>query len=247
MKELIEKVEKVRNAMNLNSNQALYIMAAKEEIYSVDLPFEDLMDLSKKGFVKANQITPIANAAVELALSNFKEKKIAKAVINSKLPIMTNDTAVIVKRLAKAFYRGYTADQDRILKYCTSNAAASPYLYIFMEMFPTADKKRNQKWASHFGGENASGVTLRRLTPGTARKFHQIWKKHDIGLFLLGTYLFIKQSENENDGKFYVAKLETYLAEYQHWYDTAEDMLKDGALDEWMTHKRKIQTNTTAL
>jgi len=102
MKELIEKVEKVRNAMNLNSNQALYIMAAKEEIYSVDLPFEDLMDLSKKGFVKANQITPIANAAVELALSNFKEKKIAKAVINSKLPIMTNDTAVIVKRLAKA-------------------------------------------------------------------------------------------------------------------------------------------------
>ena len=115
---------------------------------------------------------------------------------------------------------------------------------MFLQMFPTSDPNKNKAWEKTFG-KNASGVTLRRLTKGTARKFQDIWKRKDIGLFLTGTYLCIQQSYNADKNAFFVKNMENYLSEWEYWYNMAEDMQKSGELREYINERKPVNKNNS--
>ena len=57
MRQEIEKIIDVSKTLRLTANQALFLIAVKEGIYTVDLPGEELLDLVKKGYLRGNRVT----------------------------------------------------------------------------------------------------------------------------------------------------------------------------------------------
>lgn len=231
----------------LTCNQSLFLFAMSENIFTVDLPGEELLDLVHKKYIKSNHLTEMANMSLINVQNGFKKEEKLDLIKNSLYPNLTKQTGEIVKVLAKHLLEGYSSkDQLRLSRY-SSNIISLPFLHLFLMMFPTSDDNKNLKWKKHFG-VNASKVTLRRITNGTARKFQQIWRTKDIGLFLLATYMFIKESYNEDDDKYYVKKIENYMSEWEYWYDIAQDKLDNGELERFYS-KQKVKTssNTTVI
>lgn len=247
MRQEIEKIIDVSKTLRLTANQALFLIAVKEGIYTVDLPGEELLDLVKKGYLRGNRVTQDGFDKLDQALNDVKAVEIERVKVNSQYPILTKETGQLVKRLAKHFHRGELTPKefDKLSAY-NKNPLAIPFLFMFLQMFPTTNEKANKAWKRHFG-VNASGVTLRKMSRGTARKFQAIWKKKDIGLFLLGTYMFIKESYNQESDKYYVAKIENYLGEWENWYDRAEDLLEAGELSEFTQTSSKSSSSNTVV
>lgn len=248
MKQTIEKIVDVSRRLRITCNQALFLLAYQNGVYTVDIPGEELLELVKKGFMKGNRVTQEAMERLDAALTDVKQVEIERTLVNAQYPILTKDTGQLTKRLATHFLgdRLTGKEFERLLAY-EKNPIAVPFLFIFLEMFPTSNSKKNAAWNKHFETKWGSSVTLRKMSAGTARKFKKIWKKKDIGLFLLGTYLHVKESYNEDAEKYYCKSIENYLAEWEHWYNMAEDMLESGKLTEFTRREVKRSTNTNVI
>jgi len=177
MQQQIEQIVNVSKNLRITCNQSLFLLAYKCGIYTVDLPGDELLELVHKGFMVGNRVKPETLDKLERALENSNIKQKEEAEKNHNYPILTQDTGQLCKRLAKHFLVNGISSKDfeRLTAY-DKNPIAIPFLYIFLEMFPTADSKKNKVWKNHFKGENASGVTLRRMSVGTSKKFKKIWK-----------------------------------------------------------------------
>ena len=170
---------------------------------------------------------------LDTALKTNKKDADKLARRNALMPKLTQESANLVKNLVPLFMANRLTGEevDRMLAH-TNNYVALPYLYIFLEMFPTADSKRNRAWNSNFQVQ-WDGVTLRKCTSGTVRKFNAIWKSHDIGLFLMGTYLFVIGSYDQKQDRFFLKSIDNYLKEWKHWYNEAKNQVADGKLDQF--------------
>lgn len=112
----------------------------------------------------------------------------------------------------------YTADN-----YLGGEGLIAYHYLIFLFMFPVAGE-HNKKWERHFFDKfEYKGARLRVRSKGTATAFKRIVKTKDMGIFLFGTYLFIKSCIREN--KTFVKTISNYTKEYQEWYDEAEEQI----------------------
>lgn len=146
---------------------------------------------------------------------------VVKTTVKYHLPKLSADTGVFVKTLAENLLPGrYTKEElTKVEKYC-ENPWNLPFLFLFLELFPTADKQKNANWEKLFSAEY-DGVTLRKISAGTAKKFERIIKTRDVGIFLAGTYQHILESYSGKNGKYYPKAIENYFKEWEHWYDNA--------------------------
>jgi hypothetical protein len=245
MKELIEGVINVSKSSKLTCNQALFLIACNNNIFNIDIPSEELLELIQRGYIKNNSLTELGINVLTKKINKTKENE---KILNNLYPILTEDTGEITKRLAKHFLGNrLTAEEFSKISDYTSNQIMIPFIFIFLEMFPTANKTKNVAWNKHFD-TTWDNVTLRRISNGTVRSLEKIWKKKDIGLFLLGTYLFIKGSYNESSGKYFIKNIENYLEEHDHWYNEANDLLISGNLEQFTKKEvAKSQSNNTTV
>jgi hypothetical protein len=243
MKRAIDNIVLVKEKLGISINQAIFLLSMKEGIDGIDIDQNELINLIKAGHINGNSLTAVTRDQIE----NLVEVKTVAQVtqnISAIYPKLTLQTGEIVKKLAKHFMgdRLTGKEFDRVEAYCPTNMLQVPFLFMFLQMFPSSDPKKNAAWEKKFKYEWNQG-SLRRLSTGTANKFKQIWRTKDIGLFLLGTYIFIEQSYSAENDKYYIKKIENYLKEYQTWYEMAEDMLETGKL-EHLTKKTQQKSNT---
>jgi len=238
MKNTIEKILLTSSHMSLN--QAVYLWAVRFECNLPNILPLELKELVEMNYIKGQKVTNECLRFLD-SLENT-----LNTYVDESYPILTKSSGDGVKRLAVHFLKDNlnAKEFNRILDY-TKKPLQVPFLYIFMEMFPTSDNAKNSDWNSHFDTK-WDNVTLRKLSVGTVKKFQTIWKKKDIGIFLLGTYMFIKESYNESSGKYYIKSIENYMAEYDHWYNVAEESMANGDLG--LAKKKVTQdSNTTFL
>jgi len=247
MKESIERIISLKKSLKINSTESLFLFATNENIDGIDISADEVLNLVSRGLFKSGKLTEEALLIINND-DKVKPLEVVGPTNNPQLPKLNPTSAAIVKRLATHFIaKGIPMKEIDKLNSYSSNKLSLPFMYLFLEMFPTKDKSKNKAWEKHFGSE-WDNVTLRRITNGTARKFASIWKTKDIGLFLLGTYIFIKSSFNEKSGKYFVKNIENYLAEYQHWYEEASDMLEKGELEQFTKqYKVKSENNNTTV
>lgn len=230
-------------SLDVSVNQSLYLVSLKEGMNNVTIDSSELINLIENGHVTGNSITPetLVDINTICKVNTVASVKKQTGVVYPKL---TAETAEITKKLAKHFLGDMLTGVEfgRIESYVPNNVIQVPFLFMFMQMFPSSVKGKNKHWDKKFAHE-WDNVTLRRLSVGTANKFKQIWKTRDIGLFLLGTYLFIQNSYDAASGKFFLKSIEKYLNEYQTWYETAEDNLRSGKLDHLLV-KHTHSSNT---
>ena len=231
--------ELVSNAaeVNISNNQILYLFMLKHNINNRDISNEELLELVSVGYIHQGKLTDLGNKVLEIRpkVVNTECKS-----LDATLPKLTLDTSNIVKRLAGHFlgdmfkgkeYKRYNED--------CGNPIMAPFFFIFMNMFPSSNTDSNKHWNKHFDTV-WTNVNLRRVTTMTVKNFKKNWKSKDIGLFLLGTYLFIKGSHNQEKNVYFVKSLENFWKESDYWYEMAEDLLEKGELNSF-TRPQKPQ------
>jgi hypothetical protein len=192
---------------------------------------EDLVKLIEAGLLNEDcSLSSVSRQLLEL----YKSKKFVK---KDTLSISCKEGGLFLKDIAKHLL--YDVDLKKLSKYLKNEKLYS-FFMIFMNMFPK-ETGNNKRWEKFFGGTNGAGVNLRRITTGTANKFSTILANHDVDVFLLGTFLFVKQSQNVD--LFYVKSLENYFKEWDYWYDMALTSLENESKFINL-NKNSITTNT---
>jgi len=247
IKQTIQKIEKFSKDNKINFSQTLFLFSVYSGIYTCDIDADNLLNLVSKGFMNGNEL---ANKTIQLIEQSNKLENvdIEEVAINSNFPKLTFETAAITKRLAVHFL-GDMLKGVEYRKYSeyVSDPIQLPFFFIFMQMFPSSDKTKNIHWNKHFESE-WDNVTLRRASPSIIRKFKEIYKSKDMGLFILGTYLFIKASYNKEKGKYFVKSIDNYLKEYKNWYEEASEIMNRGELSHLINvRNRHSTTNTTVI
>ncbi len=245
MKQTIQKIELFSKVNDINFSQTLFLFSIYSEIYTCDINADDLLQLVSKGFMNGNKLATKTIRLIEES-DNIKNN-IEEIAIDSSFPKLTFETAAITKRLAVHFLGNMLkgAEYKKYSEYI-SDPIQLPFFFIFMQMFPSSDKLKNIHWNKHFESE-WDNVTLRRASPSIIRKFKEIYKSKDIGLFILGTYLFIKASYNKDKGKYFVKSIDNYLKEYKNWYEEASEMMDRGELNHLIGTKDRISTTNTTV
>ncbi len=247
MKQTIQNIEKFSKDNKINFSQTLFLFSIYSEIYTCDINADDLLNLVSKGFMNGNKLATKTTQLIEQS-DKIEDVDIEKVAINCNFPKLTFETAAITKRLAVHFLSDMLkgAEYKKYAEYI-SDPIQLPFFFIFMQMFPSSDKTKNIHWNKHFESE-WDNVTLRRASPSIIRKFKEVYKTKDIGLFILGTYLCIKASYNKDKGKYFVKSIDNYLKEYKNWYEEASEMMGRGELNHLInTRDRTSTTNTTVI
>lgn len=234
MKKSIDNIVRVKKGLKVNINQSVYLLSIQIGLTTVDICNEDLIDLINRDLVHGNKLTQTSLEVINTA---------SKVKLSNTLPQLSVESGQIVKKLAKHFISDDLTDRafSKTEAYFPNNIYQVPFFFMFMQMFPSIDPTQNVAWEKKFKHRWCT-PTLRRYSIGSVRKFQTIWKTKDIGIFLLGTYMFIQESYDPERDKFFIKKIENYLKEYQHWYDMAEEMVSSGKLDHLTQQQHKSNT-----
>ena len=105
-------------------------------------------------------------------------------------------------------------------RYFKGDETIARYFLIFRSLFPVKDRKRNAKWNTKFGFI-FDGYPLWDNSPRVAKKFLEIYRKKDIGVFLEATYKTVKDSIDIDNERCYMTKPYKFLLAYEDAYDDA--------------------------
>ena len=216
--DFIYTVKDIMKEHALTLGQAMYLMST---VYGIDceLSGSDALSLVNKGLIKNNKINqtllfrvrPVIQGTLDL---NFETK-----------PKGTTDTLRLADNLETRFvppvhldtaYRKTIADE-----YFKGDLSVARYFIIFKHLFPVKDAKLNNLWNKHFGFIYG-GITLWDPHIRVAKKFLDIYRKRDIGLFLSGCYYKIVDSLDIQTEKCFMTKPYKFLEAYEAWYEVAE-------------------------
>jgi len=218
IKDILNIIDKISKTFKISDSSSYYLIRIMcNQAGKINIEPEDYLLLMKNDLIKNGKATELAFSFLNESNQNNENNN-----INSTLPIITSETGNITKRLATHFLSDMFKGKDFIYynEIC-NNKIMAPFFFIFMNMFPSSNESKNKHWDKHFH-HKWSSMTLRRVTSMTVKNFKKVYKTKDIGLFLLGTYMFIKESYNADKDKYYIKSLENYWKEYDEWYRRAD-------------------------
>ena len=235
---LLKKVMSALEEALINEKQAMYL------IYTYNgLPYpitaKELVALTKLKFIVGNKVGSIL----------YTEESVITKQSGTMLPIYKYELSKeIPKKIASLVAvkaaegddfvfpnREKTVD-DTAKNYLGGEGLIAYHYLIFLFLFPT-EGEYNKRWEKHFLGKFPyKGAPLRHRTKGSATAFKRVVKNRDMGVFLYGTYLFIKSGIQEN--KTYIKTITNYFLEFEGWYDKAEAQIKKAkSLNELFNNK----------
>lgn len=110
-------------------------------------------------------------------------------------------------------------------KYFSGDKTVARYFVIFRFIFPDRTSGGMQNWTRHFK-VGFDGVKRWVPTVSNAKKFHDIYRKKDIGIFLAGAYYAVMDSVDINAGTCFMTTSDKFMTRYDSWYEYATDKLK---------------------
>lgn len=207
----------------LTLEQAIYLLATIETI-DWELTGADALSLVSKGLIRDNKVNHTVLFRTRPALQgvldlNAESKprgtdqtlKIAHNLENKLVPGI-HLTDAYRKTIADEFFKG--------------DLGVARYFIIFRHLFPVRDIKANIQWNKHFGF-SYNGITLWDSHVRVSKKFHDIYRKKDIGLFLSGAYYCVKDSINIEDERCFMTKPYKFLLAFEPWYESAKEQLEE--------------------
>jgi hypothetical protein len=223
----IYEIKDIMKEHALTLDQAVYLLAS---IHSIDweLTGADALSLVSKGLIKDNKVNQTilfrTRPSIQGTLDfNFESKpkgtdetlKLAHN-LETKLVPSAHLTADYVKKTADEYFKG--------------DISVARYFIIFRHLFPVRDIKSNLHWNKHFGF-SYDGISLWDSHIRVAKKFHEIYRKKDIGLFLSGAYHCVRDSINVEESRCFMTKPYKFLLAFEPWYETARERLEEAKVE----------------
>lgn len=227
MIETLEIIKKLKDQFeSLTTNQILYILG---EMYGIDfnltISVEERTILCDSDIIVNNQVVEEIKEAFTKVIT-FDPNDAKKIKTEGDLNRFSEESKKVYDLLYTTFV-GKISDDD-LLKYKsymkdnTDESEAAKALYTFLSIMPTPSATKNANWNKAFN-VIYGGVTLRRLTKDTAKKFKRLYLKKnvDTGLLCLALFKFVK--DGINDGKCFIKKIDHFFVEFDEWYDEAKE------------------------
>lgn len=208
---------------SLTADQSLYLLCKFHEIeYDIDLT--GITSLYNKGLLTKGHTV---NATLLFHLKKAKQGTLDLS-FNSK-PNGTELTLDRAVRIEKEFVvdNYLTTDEKKYMadKFFKGDMVLAKYFIIFKSLFPVPHKANNLKWNRKFGFIY-DGINLWDSAPRVAKKFIEIYKKYDIGIFLEATYRKVKESIDLEQEKCFMSKPYKHLLSFESYYREVEADLK---------------------
>lgn len=126
-------------------------------------------------------------------------------------------------------------------KYFHGDKTVARYFIIFRFLFPDKTSPGALNWTRHF---KVGFDSTKRWTPtaANAKKFHDIYRKKDIGLFLAGAYYAVLDSVDINAGTCFMTTSDKFMMRYDSWYEYAESKVK-AAKSKEINRRRMMDDN----
>jgi len=211
----------IMNDHNLSADQALYLMCEIENI-EYTLSMADVNSLYNKGLLVKGKVN-------QTLLFHLKAPKQLTLDLNPiSTPNGTVSTLQIAHRIEKTFVIDkFLANEERKRladKYFKGDLSVARYFIIFKSLFPVKSKTRNSKWNTKFGFIY-DGIGLWDDSLRVAKKFHDVYRKLDIGIFLEATYRKVKDSIDFEQEKCFMTKPYKFLTGFDSYYRDVEDII----------------------
>lgn len=214
------------HSITLNQTFILYckLYDIKYEFPDAELYAADLMALFNKGLLRSGQKVNRTKM--------FGKKKSAQLTLDINFttdPICTDETLKLAKNLEAQFVPEWRLTDENIKAEADTSfrgdLGIARYFMTFRALFPTA---QNENWNTHFGF-GYIGTNRWDTSTMIEKKFKDVYKTRDIGLFLAGTYYYILDSIESVKGECYCSKPGPYLDSYRQWYELAKTKLENQA------------------
>lgn len=223
----------------LTLEQAMYLLAS---IHNIDweLSGSDALSLVNKSLIKNNKVNqtllfrtrPPIQGTLEL---NFETKPRSS---DETLSIAHNLEARLVPEIHLTDeFKKSVADE-----YFKGDLTVAKYFIIFRHLFPVRDLKANVLWNKHFGFKY-NGITLWDSHIRVSKKFHDIYRKKDIGLFLSGAYYCVKDSLDIDQERCFMTKPYKFLLAFEPWYEHAKERMAEKQKEKLLSDQNQAEND----
>lgn len=221
----IFELKDVMKEHQLTLDQAVYLLASVETV-DWELTGADALSLVNKGLIRDNKVNqtllfrtrPVLQGTLDL---NF-ESMPHRSCTDETLRLAHNlETKLVPGTHLTEAYRKAIADE-----YFKGDLTVARYFIIFRHLFPVRDIKANINWNKLFG-ISYNQMTLWDSHVRVAKKFHDIYRKKDVGLLLAGAYYNVVDTLDSERNMSYMTKPYKYLLAFEPWYELAKEKLEE--------------------
>lgn len=222
--DFIYEIQDLMQEHGITLQQTMYLLCRFHNI-EWELAAADLLPLIQKRLLTTD-LKPNSKVV-------FRDRQPAQQELGmsfSSQPKSSDETLKLAHNLEKklVFDKYLTEDYKKEIadKYFKGDLTVARYFIIFKALFPVRDKKKNGNWNRHFGivfDDMSRWDNHVRVS----KKFHEIYRKRDIGIFLAGTYYYVRDTIDEEYESCFVSKPYKYLNSYETWYELAEEKMEE--------------------
>lgn len=214
MMDALFEIKDIMTDHSVTADQALYLLCKLNNIeYDVDL--SSITSLYNKGLLVKNKV----NATLLYHLK--KAEQLTLDIPFTSKPNGTDFTLDRAHRIEKEFVSDiYNTDEEKKRladKYFKGDIVLARYFIIFKSLFPVKHKKNNSKWNKKFG-MIYEGMSLWDDNMRVTKKFIEIYKKLDIGIFLEATYRRVRDSIDLEQDRCFMTKPYKHLTSFDSYY-----------------------------
>ena len=225
---------------SLTTNQLLYLLCKYYAIEYDAITASDIVSIYNKNLIVKNKV----NASL---LFKLKAPKQLQLNLKAELkPIGTEYTLQIAEKIKKAFVSDINLTVEECTriadKYFKGDELMASYYIIFKSLFPVKNKKLNHKWNIKFGFIH-DGISLWDDSMKVAKKFQELYKKLDIGIFLESTYRKVKDSIDFSQEKCFMTKPYKFLLAYDSYYQETIGIITDRLKSQDTSNSTNIKIN----
>jgi len=200
---------------SITPNQMLYLLANYYSIEYDQISASDIVSLYNKGLLKSK------NTNITKLFHLKKSEQLSLDIMPDLQPKGIEYTLAIADKIEKEFVIDKYLDiseRKRVAdKYFKGDSTVARYFIIFKSLFPVRSKKNNSKWNKKFGFIY-DGIDLWDDSQRVSKKFLDVYKTLDIGIFLEATYRKVKNSIDFNQQRCFMTKPYKFLTAYDSIY-----------------------------
>ncbi len=220
---VLYKIKEIVDDHHLTLSQAFHLLCVIHNIENDLDPIEEVSLYNKKLLLPGNNVN-------QTLLFHLKQGVQLTLDLRTNLEPKGDDfTLAIADKIEKEFVcTEFLTDEFRKKiadRYFKGDETIARYFLIFRSLFPVKDRKRNAKWNTKFGFIY-DGIPLWDNSVRVAKKFIEIYRKKDIGVFLEATYRAVKDVTKPDEERTFMTKPYKFLLAYEDYYDDALELIK---------------------
>ena len=222
--DILYTIKDIMKDHHLTADQALYLMCHHNDI-EYNISPGDITSLYNKGLLLKGLTI---NATLLFHLKKPEQLKLDIPFVSK--PNGTELTLDRAHRIEKEFViDAFLTDEKRkefADNYFKGDLVLARYFIIFKSLFPVKHKLNNAKWNKKFG-LIYDGMSLWDDSLRVAKKFIEIYKRLDIGIFLEATYRRVRDSIDLEQQRCFMTKPFKHLSSFDSYYQEVKNDLQN--------------------